>query len=101
MGFAQDGGGVDVAVADGQTLRAQYLVGCDGGRSIIRKAAGIDSRDWSYKEHPDRGGGGVRGTSAGTRRDEIGIHGLQRMEDGRTLRVMVSEQQLGTCTSQA
>src|SRR5213076_3038088 len=36
-GFAQDDQGVDVALSDGQSLRAQYLVGCDGGRSLIRK----------------------------------------------------------------
>src|SRR3954463_7079039 len=35
-GFAQDDGGVDVTLADGESLRAQYLVGCDGGRSLIR-----------------------------------------------------------------
>jgi 2-polyprenyl-6-methoxyphenol hydroxylase-like FAD-dependent oxidoreductase len=40
-GFAQDDTGVDVALSDGRSLRAQYLVGCDGGRSLIRKAAGI------------------------------------------------------------
>jgi 2-polyprenyl-6-methoxyphenol hydroxylase-like FAD-dependent oxidoreductase len=40
-GFAQDGIGVDVELSDGQSLRAEYLVGCDGGRSLIRKAAGI------------------------------------------------------------
>src|SRR3954462_11815175 len=45
-GFAQDGSGVDVAVSDGQPLRAQYLVGCDGGRSLIRKTAGIDFPGW-------------------------------------------------------
>src|SRR6202000_2492029 len=33
-------------LADGQSLRAQYLVGCDGGRSLIRKAAGIDFPGW-------------------------------------------------------
>ena len=38
--------GVDVALADGQSLRAQYLVGCDGGRSLIRKNAGIDFPGW-------------------------------------------------------
>src|SRR5918996_3838228 len=32
-GFAQDGTGVDVQVSDGPSLRADYLVGCDGGRS--------------------------------------------------------------------
>src|ERR1700680_2465523 len=41
-GFAQDDTGVDVALSDGQSLRAQYLVGCDGGRRVIRKAAGIE-----------------------------------------------------------
>src|SRR3979411_2599247 len=40
-GFAQDDTGVDVELSDGRSLRAQYLVGCDGGRSLVRKAAGI------------------------------------------------------------
>jgi len=34
-GFAQGDTGVDVALSDGQRLRAQYLVGCDGGRSVV------------------------------------------------------------------
>src|SRR5215510_838318 len=41
-GFVQDDTGVDVELADGQSLHAAYLVGCDGGRSLVRKAAGID-----------------------------------------------------------
>jgi 3-(3-hydroxy-phenyl)propionate hydroxylase len=45
-GFVQHAGGVDVALADGQSLRAHYLVGCDGGRSLIRKTAGIDFPGW-------------------------------------------------------
>jgi 3-(3-hydroxy-phenyl)propionate hydroxylase len=45
-GFAQDDTGVDVALSDGQSLRAEYLVGCDGGRSLIRKAAGIEFPGW-------------------------------------------------------
>src|SRR5512133_3442387 len=45
-GFAQDDTGVDVALSDGQSLRAEYLVGCDGGRSLIRKAAGIGFSGW-------------------------------------------------------
>src|SRR5438093_9615464 len=45
-GFVQDDTGVDVAVSDGQSLRAGYLVGCDGGRSLVRKAAGIDFPGW-------------------------------------------------------
>jgi 2-polyprenyl-6-methoxyphenol hydroxylase-like FAD-dependent oxidoreductase len=39
--IAQDDTGVDVDLSGGDSLRAQYLVGCDGGRSRIRKAAGI------------------------------------------------------------
>src|SRR5437763_10620673 len=45
-GFAQDDTGVDVEVSDGQSLRAEYLVGCDGGRSVVRKAAGIEFPGW-------------------------------------------------------
>ena len=45
-GFAQHDAGVDVALANGQSLRAHYLVGCDGGRSLIRKTAGIDFPGW-------------------------------------------------------
>jgi 3-(3-hydroxy-phenyl)propionate hydroxylase len=41
-GFRQDELGVDVEVSGEATLRAAYLVGCDGGRSVIRKTAGID-----------------------------------------------------------
>src|SRR4051794_4372535 len=41
-GFVQDETGVDVELSDGQSLHAEYLVGCDGGRSLIRKSAGID-----------------------------------------------------------
>jgi len=45
-GFAQDDTGVDVELSDGQSLRAQYLVGCDGGRSLVRKTAGIAFPGW-------------------------------------------------------
>ena len=45
-GFTQDDAGVDVDMSDGRSWRAQYLVGCDGGRSIIRKSAGIDFPGW-------------------------------------------------------
>ena len=46
VGFTQDDTGVDVELSDDTTLRAEYLVGCDGGRSLIRKAAGIDFPGW-------------------------------------------------------
>jgi 3-(3-hydroxy-phenyl)propionate hydroxylase len=72
-GFTQDGSGVNVALSDGQSLRAQYLVGCDGGRSVVRKLAGIEFAGWDpttrwiiaeveMAEKPEfglRGGGGI------------------------------------------
>jgi 3-(3-hydroxy-phenyl)propionate hydroxylase len=95
-GFAQDEAGVDVERSDGRSLRAQYLVGCDGGRSMIRRAAGIEFPGWDatrsnliaeveVTQEPPRG----------IRHDATGIHGLHRLEDERTERVIVTEQQLG------
>jgi 2-polyprenyl-6-methoxyphenol hydroxylase-like FAD-dependent oxidoreductase len=46
LGFTADDDGVDVEVSEGGPLRASYLVGCDGGRSPVRKAAGIDFDGW-------------------------------------------------------
>jgi 3-(3-hydroxy-phenyl)propionate hydroxylase len=91
-GFAQDDTGVDVELSDGRSVRAKYLVGCDGGRSLIRKKAGIDFTGWdpsiSYliaevqmTGEPDWG----------IRRDDKGIHGLGRLEDGKRVRVVLNE----------
>src|SRR5204862_2257981 len=82
-GFAQDDTGVDVELSDGRSLRAEYLVGCDGGRSLIRKVAGIAFPGWdptaSYliaevemAEEPE-----LR-----MRRDTRGPQVLSRLEDG-------------------
>ncbi len=95
-GFAQDDAGADVRLSAGGPLRARYLVGCDGGRSLIRKAAGIEFPGWDpttskliaeveVTEEPPRG----------IRHDAVGVHGVHRMEDGRTVRIVVTEQQLG------
>jgi 2-polyprenyl-6-methoxyphenol hydroxylase-like FAD-dependent oxidoreductase len=106
-GFAQDDTGVDVELADGQSLRAEYLVGCDGGRSVVRKAAGIDFVGWDpttsaliaeveMAEEPE----------LGTRQDDRGIHSFGRLEyeirdgevvymDGGPVRVMVTERHPG------
>jgi 2-polyprenyl-6-methoxyphenol hydroxylase-like FAD-dependent oxidoreductase len=46
VGLAQDATGVVVHLADGEPLRAAYLIGADGGRSVVRKAAGIDFPGW-------------------------------------------------------
>jgi 3-(3-hydroxy-phenyl)propionate hydroxylase len=44
--FAQNDDGVTIELSDGASLRASYLVGCDGGRSLVRKAAGIEFPGW-------------------------------------------------------
>src|SRR5687768_7562606 len=106
-GFAQDDTGVDVALAGRQSLRAEYLVGCDGGRSVIRKAAGIEFPGWDpttssliaeveTTEKP----------ALGIRRDALGVHAFGRVEydirDGKVvykdegpLLVMVTERHVG------
>jgi 3-(3-hydroxy-phenyl)propionate hydroxylase len=94
-GFAQDDAGVDVQLAAGGTLRAQYLVGADGGRSLIRKAAGIGFPGWDpTKSNLIAELKVTEETPEGTRHDATGVHGLHVMEDGKTVRVIVTEQQL-------
>ena len=107
-GFAQDDTGVDVRLSDGEPLRAQYLVGCDGGRSLIRKAAGIEFPGWDattssliaeveMTEEPE----------LGIRRDEKGTYALGRREyevrdgevvyaDSGPVGVMVTEAHVGS-----
>ena len=72
-GFTQDDSGVDVPLSDGTALRARFLAGCDGGRSVVRKAAGVDFAGWDpttcwihaeveMEDMPEfglRGGGGI------------------------------------------
>lgn len=107
-GFTQDDAGVDIALSDGQSLRAEYLVGCDGGRSLVRKAAGIEFAGWDptmssliaeveLAEEPEWG----------TREDALGVHGLGRVDyeirdgevvyaDSGPVRIMVTEAAIGT-----
>jgi 2-polyprenyl-6-methoxyphenol hydroxylase-like FAD-dependent oxidoreductase len=109
-GLWQDDTGVDVGTSDGQSLRAQYLVGCDGGRSRVRKIAGVDFPGWDpttsaliaeveMTEQPP----------LGIRNDDIGVHGLGKLNyeirngeivwlDGGPIRVMVTEKQVGAAT---
>ncbi|TMK96262.1 MAG: hypothetical protein E6G40_12795 [Actinobacteria bacterium] len=96
-GFAQDNSGVDVEVSDGTSLRAEYLVGCDGGRSVIRKAAGIEFAGWEATKSALIAEVEVsEETPKGVRYDEIGVHGLHVLEDGKTVRMVVTEMQLGS-----
>ncbi|MGW6376049.1 rifampin monooxygenase [Rhodococcus sp. NPDC055112] len=41
VGLSQDDHGVTALLADGTQLRSRYLVGCDGGRSTVRKLLGV------------------------------------------------------------
>jgi 2-polyprenyl-6-methoxyphenol hydroxylase-like FAD-dependent oxidoreductase len=94
-GFAQDDTGVDVKLSDSPSLRAAYLVGCDGGRSLIRKAAGIAFPGWEpTTSHLIAEVELAEEPAWGVRRDARGIHGLSRLEDG-PVRVTVTEQRLG------
>jgi 3-(3-hydroxy-phenyl)propionate hydroxylase len=98
-GFAQDEDGVDVRLSGGDSLRAQYLVGCDGGRSAVRKAAGIEfPGSDATKSNLIAEAQVTEEPPAGPRHDAIGVHGLQRLEDGRTVRIVVTEKAIGPST---
>src|ERR1700761_5279058 len=80
-GFGQDETGVDVELADGRSLRARYLAGCDGGRSVIRKAAGIEFPGWDpTKSNLIAEAEMTEEPELGIRRDAVGIHGIGRLE---------------------
>jgi 2-polyprenyl-6-methoxyphenol hydroxylase-like FAD-dependent oxidoreductase len=92
-GFAQDDSGVDVELSDGRRLRAAYLVGCDGGRSLIRKQAGIDFPGWEASTSYLIAFVEMTGEPPlGVRRDGRGLHGIGKLDDGKRLRVLFSEQ---------
>ena len=94
-GFAQDDTGVDVEISDGESLRGEYLVGCDGGRSLIRKVAGIEFPGWDPSTSSLIAEVEMDGEpELGIRRDEKGIHALGRLDDGR-VGVVVREEHLG------
>src|SRR5213078_3746264 len=95
-GFAQDDTGVDVELSDGESLRAGYLVGCDGGRSVIRKAAGIEFPGWdptvssliAEAEMSEEPQWGIRYTDQGTQ-------AIGRLEDGKRVGLVVTERFAG------
>ena len=94
-GFAQDESGVDVELSDGHSLRAQYLVGCDGGRSLIRKRAGIDFPGWDASISYLIAEGKLTGEPpAGIRHGEKGVNGVAKLGDGR-VRIVLIEPQVG------
>jgi 2-polyprenyl-6-methoxyphenol hydroxylase-like FAD-dependent oxidoreductase len=94
-GFTQDDSAVDLEVSDGGSMRTKYLVGCDGGRSLIRKRAGIEFPGWeastsyliaevSTSEEP----------AWGIRHGKTGIQALGKLDEGRRMRLVLSEPRL-------
>src|SRR5213075_2180507 len=95
------------ALADGGTLHAQYLVGCDGGRSLIRKTAGIEFPGWdpttsnilAEVEMTEKPPMGVHQTAAGThafgRREYEIRNGEIIYKDVGPIGVMITEAQVG------
>jgi len=89
-GFAQDDGGVEVSLSDGRSLRAGYLVGCDGGRSLVRKAAGIGFPGWDPSTSALLAQAEMtEPPPLGTRHTATGVHAIGRVEyeirDGRVV----------------
>ncbi|ATE70540.1 FAD-dependent monooxygenase [Lysobacter capsici] len=103
LGFAQDDSGVDIVMSDGKSLRSQYMIGCDGGRSRVRKIAGIDFPGWdptisSLIAEVEM----TQTPELGVHRSELGVHAFGRTEyeirDGQVIykdegpiKVMVTE----------
>ena len=94
--FAQHDTGVDVELSDGRLLQAKYLVGCDGGRSLVRKKADIDFPGWdastSYliaeietAQEPEWG----------VRRGKKGINAIAKLDEGKRARVVLNEPEVG------
>ena len=91
--------GVDVHLAGGEPLRTGYLVGADGGRSVVRQAAGIDFVGAeATRSHLIAEVRVSEETPTGIRLDEVGIHAMNVLEDGRTVGMVVTEQRLGPAT---
>ena len=98
-GLAQDDDGVAVALSDGRSLRAAYLVGCDGGRSRVRKAAGIafpgsdPTTSWLIAEVETRDD-----PRWGFHQDAIGIHAIGRRVSGGPVGIVLTERQVGSAS---
>jgi 3-(3-hydroxy-phenyl)propionate hydroxylase len=92
-GFTQDEAGVDIALSDGRSLAAKYLVGCDGGRSLVRKKAGIAFPGWDASVSYLIAECEMAAEPAwGIRHGDKGINGLAKLDDGRRVRVVLNEQ---------
>ena len=91
IGLAQGGTEVELRLADGETWHAPYVVGADGGRSVIRRAAGISFPGWDKTTSALIAEVEVTEPLPEVTYDANGIHGLSYLADGRTVRVVTSE----------
>jgi len=97
VGFSQGDAAVDIALSDGTSLRAEYLVGCDGARSFVRKAAGIEFTGWDATKSWLIAEAQITEEPAwGFREDATGTYAIAKLEDGRAMRVVLTEQELKT-----
>ena len=95
-GFAQDDTGLDVELSDGRSLRAKYLVGCDGGRSLVRKQAGIEFPGWEASTSYLIAEAEMAEEPAwGVRRGANGVNALGKLDDGRRMRAVLVEPDVG------
>jgi 2-polyprenyl-6-methoxyphenol hydroxylase-like FAD-dependent oxidoreductase len=92
VGLTQDDAGVDLELAGGGSRRAAYVVGCDGGRSVVRKAAGIaftgsnPTTSWMIAEIEVDGD-----PELGFRRDRLGQHAMGRRAPDEPIHVVLTE----------
>jgi 3-(3-hydroxy-phenyl)propionate hydroxylase len=109
-GFTQDDTGITIELSDGASLRASYLVGCDGGRSLVRKLAGIDFPGWDATTSNILAEAEMaQQPPLGVHRTALGVHAFGReqyeIRDGNIvfanegpIGVMVTEKNVGATT---
>jgi 2-polyprenyl-6-methoxyphenol hydroxylase-like FAD-dependent oxidoreductase len=94
-GFSQGDSDVDVELSGGRSFRAAFLVGCDGGRSLVRKTAGIEFPGWDPTVSSLIAEADMRDEpQLGIRYDDSGTQAIGRLDDGR-VGVVVTEPYAG------
>ncbi|MBV9951886.1 MAG: FAD-dependent monooxygenase, partial [Acidimicrobiia bacterium] len=94
IGLAHDDDGVDLLLADDEPIRAAYLVGCDGGRSVVRKAAGIDFPGWEATASWIIAEVQLEDPVVGVRREGGGIGPIDFQKGGNPYGVVLKEREV-------
>lgn len=96
LDLQQHGEGVDLVLSDGRTARGRYVVGCDGGRSVVRRAAGIDFLGWAASTSWILAEVAMDGEPPlGFKHDHRGTHAMGRRAEGEPIRVVLAESTVG------